>query len=360
MDTQTQAPSFTISLRGYDRDEVDRYLHSMSDSIEHLEDAHEQNRRLQGHINRLNARIKDLEERIHADTPRTGAVLGERISLLLESAENTATDTIERADARAAEIVAEAQEQVAAAEEAARTAIEKGEEQARRIEASARGEAAEIISEAEARTTARTRQIEQWAEEVVSHTRAEEARMLREHGEKMQEAKAELMALSNRREATVSALAELRETLGQALTQVSGIAIVNEAEHVEQAEDAQEAEEAGEADPAPAEDVTGETAEPAAKDTEEPAREAVDDETRVPTPKTGPAGFYDVEAEDADRTGEVDLSELQSGADGGPGASPQLNSAQVNREEFDRKLEAWVSEGEGKNLPNGARHFRRA
>ena len=217
MDSKTNIPSFTVSLRGYDRVEVDEYLDSLADALGQVDDAQEQNRRLQAHIGRLNGRIKDLEDRISADTPKTGAILGERIGILLRSAEETATETLERAEVRSAQLIAEAEQRVVEAEEAARVAVAGGQEQARRIEASARAEAAEIISEAESRAAARTRQIEQWAEQVVSHTRAEEARMLREQQAKRDAATAELRSLGEQRDAVAATLAELRETLGQAL-----------------------------------------------------------------------------------------------------------------------------------------------
>lgn len=332
METKTQIPSFTISLRGYDREEVDEYLDSLADTLGHVDDTHEQNRRLQAHITRLNARIKDLEDRINADTPRTGAVLGERIGLLLSSAEDTATDTLNRAEGRAAEMVAEAEDKVAEAEEAARAAIARGEEQARRIEAAARGEAAEIISEAEARASARTRQIEQWAEEVVSHTRAEEARMLREHLEKRKAATAELRGLADHRDAAVSTLTELRESLGKAL------GLVGTAEFTPDLDQAEE----GEAELDPVDTGVAEQADEEVEEDERPAEQA---ETAIYDRETD-------EASDGDRTGEVEIVRVQS-AD----AEPET-SAQLDQDDFDRKLEAWVSDSSADERPNGARHFR--
>jgi DivIVA domain-containing protein len=217
MESKTTAPSFTVSLRGYDRMEVDEYLDSLAEAMGQVEVAEDRNRGLQAHIEQLTARIADLEERIRSDVPRTGAVLGERISLILRAAEEAATDTINRAEAAAAEMTEKAREEVAQAEDQARGAIVRGEEQARRIESSARAEAAEIIAEAESRASARTRQIEQWAEQVVSHTRAEEARMLAEQQDKRERGEAELRALAAQRDAVAATIGALREQLGQAL-----------------------------------------------------------------------------------------------------------------------------------------------
>jgi DivIVA domain-containing protein len=217
METKTQSPSFTVSLRGYDREEVDQYIDTLAEALEQVDDSAEHNRRLQSHINRLNARIKDLEDRINSEAPRTGVVVGERIGILLRQAEDAATETLTRSEAAAAEILADADAKHEEAKGALRAALSQGEEHARRIESAARAEAAEIVAEAEARASARTRQIEQWAEQVISHTRAEEARMLREQQDLKKNAKADLEALTARQEDAARVLTELRDSLAQAL-----------------------------------------------------------------------------------------------------------------------------------------------
>jgi DivIVA domain-containing protein len=222
METKTQTPSFTVSLRGYDREEVDEYIDSLAEALGQLDEAKEQNRRLQTHITRLSSRIKDLEERITGDTPKTGSLLGERIAIMLRAAEETASDTIARAEAGAAQIIADANAKLAESEDSLRAAAARGEAQARAIEAAARSEAAEITAEAEARASARTRQIEQWAEEVVSRTRAEEARMLKEQQDRRNDAMEELQLLAEQREEAAATLAKLRDMLGEALTLVEG------------------------------------------------------------------------------------------------------------------------------------------
>jgi DivIVA domain-containing protein len=211
------APSFTVSLRGYDREEVDEYLDSLAEALTQVEEAEERTRRLQAHVARCNARIKELEDRIRTDTPRSGVALGERIGLLLREAEEAAAATIARAESDAARIIARAEARLAEADEVMRSVTSRAEEQARRIETVARGEAAEIVSEAEARATARTRQIEQWAEQVVSHTRAEEARMVDELGRARATGEAELNQLGEKQRAATATLVELRDMLGRAV-----------------------------------------------------------------------------------------------------------------------------------------------
>ncbi|MBV9660696.1 MAG: DivIVA domain-containing protein [Acidimicrobiales bacterium] len=374
MESKTQIPSFTISLRGYDREEVDGYLDSLTDALGHVDDTQEQNRRLQAHVTRLNARIKDLEDRINADIPKTGAILAERIGILLRSAEDTATDTINRAEADVAEMIAAAEAKVAEAEEEARAAVGRGEEQARRIETTARGEAAEIISEAEARATTRTRQIEQWAEQVVSHTRSEEARMLREHQEKRKIATTELRDLADRRDAAAATLANLREALGQALGLVgppehsADPAGVDHNEVVDGSELSSGATDAEMSEPVPegmAESAqaaeTDHEAEGDGPDDEGPGDVAAADDGGQPEAAPAPT-LYDAEADGMDPTGEhIPVFEAASSGTGEAGqTSTDLGpETGIDQDDFDAKFEAWVSQSVAEQRPDGPRHFRR-
>jgi DivIVA domain-containing protein len=217
METKNHNPSFTVSLRGYDREEVDEYLDSLAEALEQVETAEEHTRQLQSHINRLNARIKELEDRLSSESPKSGQLLGERIGILLRQAEETAEETITRAEAQAARIITSAEQRSEEAEQIVRSATARGDEQARRVEASARSDATEIISEAEGRATARTRQIEQWAEQVISHTRAEEARMLQEQKAARDRFATEMADLEAQRASAQRTLAEVRDVLGQAI-----------------------------------------------------------------------------------------------------------------------------------------------
>ena len=222
MEAKTLSPTFTVSLRGYDRMEVDEYLESLSDALGQVEHSREHARQLQSVIAKLKGRIIELEERINSDTPRTGAVLGERIGLLLRQAEDTAADTIRRGEDRAAELIADSNRKLADAEDEAAAMIARAEEQARRVDAAARAESDEIIAEAERRATGRARDIEQWADQVISRTRDDEARMRHDQEVERQRAMAELQALAAKRNAVAVTLAELRESLGSALGLVVG------------------------------------------------------------------------------------------------------------------------------------------
>lgn len=188
METKTHAPSFTVSLRGYDRMEVDDYLDSLSDALGRVQVAQQSTEQMQYEIVRLRARVAELEERIRTESPKTGAALGERISLILQEAEDAAAEMQSRAEAEADATV--------------RTA---------------RAKAAELMAEAEAKAAARTRQIEQWAEQVISHTRGEEARMLAEMAGHRADAEAQIQALIDRRDIVAVTLANVQRSIDGAL-----------------------------------------------------------------------------------------------------------------------------------------------
>jgi hypothetical protein len=279
----------------------------------------------------------------------------------------------------------QAQQEAGAADDRARGAIQRGEEEARRIETAARAEAAEIIAEAESRAATRTRQIEQWAEQVVSHTRAEEARMLREQQEKRNAALAELAGLREQRDAVAATLADLRETLGQALGLVvppvapnppAGITVsagpdaavgnpaVAEADrdalqpYAGEPTDLAVADvvEAAPTDPAGEPDPAGESAEAADTDT---ARDDGAGATVVETPEAGEAAAeaaaetagpapFDGEATEVEQQDPVTSEiEILHAAD----TAGAVATVDPEDDEFEAKLEAWVSEG--------AKHFRR-
>jgi DivIVA domain-containing protein len=321
LETKTHSPSFTVSLRGYDREEVDHYIDSLAEALEQVDDSSEQNHRLQAHINQLNARIRELEGRINAEPPRSGAIVGERIGILLREAEEAASETVVRAETKAEAILSSADAKEQEADEIVRVALARGEDQSRRIESAARAEAAEIVAEAEARATARTRQIEQWAEQVISHTRAEEARMLREQQEQKRVAKGELQYLRDQQDEATQMLTALRDSLGQAL----GL--------IEPAPSSRQ-----EAAPEASAEAATATAAATANDreAEHPVVDLVDEQSddaitgEVPVVAQSSAGLM--------QPGAAEEPELETEA------APEINSGSDDR--FETRLESWVSSSE--------------
>jgi DivIVA domain-containing protein len=362
MESKTTAPSFTVSLRGYDRLEVDEYLDSLAEALGQVELAEDRNRAMQAHVDRLNARIAELEQRISADVPRSGAVLGERIAIILRSAEEAAADTVTRAETRVAEMLGQAHDEVASAEDQARGAILRGEEQARRVEAAAKAEAAEIVAEAEGRASTRTRQIEQWAEQVISHTRAEEARLLSEQQEKREQGEEELGALAEQRNAVADVLTELRETLGQALGLVGPPASASPSPSPAPAVQMAELSAAGGDEADRGQDGGTEAGdEPATRPRPMPGMMDVvgDDPDEVPWPaafnpvQTDSEGGAESGAEGADRTGEIEQLAGDASSDGSD-EPDEGSEASAEPDEFDTKFDAWVN---GSGEPQHFRHL---
>ena len=206
-----------------------------------------------------------------------------------------------------------------------RSATARAEEQARRIETQARGEAAKIVSEAEARATARTRQIEQWAEQVVSHTRAEEARLQHEQQLAKEASLAELRDLSDQRGRAIGSLNALREALGRAAGLVD--------------KDPAGAAVAGATRPAPDTAANSSNGAAASASAEQPATE--------------PASTPNAQASSPDQDGPA--TETSRGDEAGS-APPEgdhldatvatlLNGGATETEQFEAKLDAWVSGG---------------
>ena len=356
MELKTHVPSFTFSKRGYDRMQVDEFVGTMAEDLEQMEALRDQNRRLQAHVSRLNCRVKDLEERLSTDAPKTGVALGERIAILLRTAEEAAAETMARAEHEASSLTAQANAKMMEADDMVRAAVARSEAQARGIEAAARGQAQEIIAEAEALAAARTRQIEQWTEETISRTRAEEARLLREQEEMKRAARAELQELADQRDAAAAALGDLREMLGVAL----GLITLPEPAQAEVEEPA-----VGEVtEPIAAEDdsdIEAEADEPVALAAGEPAEEAdgAEEEQEI----SGEDDFYPrLVDQDDDDTGEHDAIELRDDRTGEMEAvifeaSPYDGSPEMA--ELDAKFDAWVSEVDPAEA-DAPRHFRRS
>lgn len=233
----TATPSFTVTLRGYDKDEVDEYIESISDTrgndVEALEAADATIGSLEEEVRRQAERVTKLESCVRDETPRSIAALGERLTLILEQAENAASETVAQArrEAEAArQESSEAAERTTryasyqASEAQARALIitRDAEEHVRQLEESATTRAVEILDDAEAQAQSRIAEIHEWVERVRAQIRAEQ-----------QQAAAEFSAVQARRAAELREIALRRDSLLTSLTAVcqSVTAAVTSARH---------------------------------------------------------------------------------------------------------------------------------
>jgi DivIVA domain-containing protein len=242
------SPNFTMALRGYDKDQVDQYLESLSERTSEADDQlyemQEQSSYLEGEHERLLARVEELESAIRTETPHTVAALGQRITLILSEAEEGASDTISQAEARAQYLVGEAERLAEATRRQAETvsaqanetlagAQRQAEALAERLEAEARGRAASIVGDAQMRAQRRHDQIESWAQEVIVRTQADQVRLTEEFAKARRHHDAELHALAGQRDDAVAALRTLQGALGRAIERIAPEATGDQADRSE-------------------------------------------------------------------------------------------------------------------------------
>jgi len=233
------SPRFTLSLRGYDKVEVDEYLEELSarsgEFDAQLNAYEERARALEHQKQRMAARIAELEDAIRSESPHTVRALGERISLILGEAETGAEETLSQARSHADSLVADAEREAetlrrqasmysAQAQETLAGAQRQAEELAERLEADAKARAAGIVADAEGRARRRHEQIESWAQEVIARTQADQARLTEEFAEVRRRHEAEVADLVVRRDEVVATLRSLTGALERAVNRaVAGV-----------------------------------------------------------------------------------------------------------------------------------------
>ena len=176
--------------------------------------------------------------------------------------------------------------------------------------------------------------------------------MLDEQQEKREAAEAEIQALTDQRDAVAATLAELRETLGQALGRVGTVTAtpkpigpVEQPEVTDLQDDLQEdAEVAAPDEPTDRAEAEAEVEAEAAVDPDEMPWPAAFD----PVAEERDAEEDDSDAGEGDRTGEMIRLVVEPEA-----ADDEESDDTAERDEFDTKFEAWVS---GTGEP---KHFRR-
>jgi cell division septum initiation protein DivIVA len=234
-------PSFTISLRGYDKEEVDEYVDSLREGhdvdAEALEEAGAAIARLEDENARLSERAGDLESCLRVETPRSIFALGQRLTLILEQAEDAAGETVAQANEEAERLVADATasadatlrraaQQASEAEARAATITKEAEtraaavtlvaeEAARRTEEDVRRKAEGLLAGAEARATARSEEMEAWAARMHAHLRQERDKAAEEFARVWEQRQTDLRHLADRRTELVASLDDMREALNQ-------------------------------------------------------------------------------------------------------------------------------------------------
>lgn len=228
-----QSNQFTLTFRGYDKAEVDEYVETLWDrqaeANSALEEAEETIVSLETRVQAYVQRVADLESCVRDENPRTIAALGERVTLILEQAEDAAAETVvaaqQEADAirqnatRAAERVTQnATSHASELEASAAATVHAANERARQLEHEARRSATQILDDAEAQAQARISDITQWVNHVRAQIKAEQIQAAEEFCAARDERQAELRDIVARRDGVLDGLRDVCESVTETIS----------------------------------------------------------------------------------------------------------------------------------------------
>lgn len=228
-----QSPQpFGLTFRGYDKAEVDEYVESLWDRQAETSSALEETEAtvvsLEAEVHAHVQRVAELESCVRGESPRTIAALGERVTLILEQAEDAAAETVVAAQQEADALrqdVTEAAERVAqrAASHAseletnAAVMVQNAAERARQLEDDARRSATQILDDAEAQAQARISDITEWVSRVRAQIKAEQTQAAEEFYAARDQRQAELRHIAARRDGVLDSLLTVCETVTETI-----------------------------------------------------------------------------------------------------------------------------------------------
>jgi cell division septum initiation protein DivIVA len=221
-----------VTVRGYDRAQVDEYIdwlrEWLSNATVRMESAEAEAAHLRDQLRRLQLRIDDLEAETSDQPPRTIGALGERMTRILELAEEGAAAVRADAESEAETLLNEAR---AEADSQARgtqarqaeldSRLSNANEQARQIVADAEARAAESVArqmlEAETRASAVEADAQQRARELVESAEQERARILQQLTAEKAALDAHIEGLEAQRAEVLAGLSKLHESLSSTI-----------------------------------------------------------------------------------------------------------------------------------------------
>jgi len=240
--TPELAPEFAVTVRGYDRAQVDEYIdwlrEWLSNATVRMESAEADSGQLREQLRRLQLRVEELEVETSDQPPRTIGALGDRMTRILALAEEGAATVRADAEAEAERVRAEAR---AEAEALVRTTQEQqaeldgrlasANEQADRTVHDAETRAAEttalLMLAAESRAKATEADAEQRARELVDRAQQERARILEQLTTEKGALDAHLEGLMARRTEVLAGLSQLHEALGTTIAEVAPVPLAD-------------------------------------------------------------------------------------------------------------------------------------
>jgi cell division septum initiation protein DivIVA len=237
MTTTELAPQFAITVRGYDRVQVEEYVDTLREWLGNatlrMEAAESESAQLREQVSLLRTRLNQLDHQLNDGPPRSIEALGDRVARLLELAEEAAMAVeadaeaeavaiVGRARQEAADLVGTAQVRKAEMEAFIASAGEKAAAVVQHTEARATENANRLLAEAETRVATREAQSAERARIVVAEAEAHREQILVQLAEEKIVLLAELQRLTVERDEVRDGLTRLRESLHRTISELPG------------------------------------------------------------------------------------------------------------------------------------------
>jgi cell division septum initiation protein DivIVA len=233
--TTELTPQFAVTVRGYDRAQVDDYVDTLrnwhGNATARMQAAETEAAQLREQVVRLRQRVADLEQQTGQEPPRTITALGDRVTRILQLAEEAAAQTRTEAETEAGMIVSKAEGEAEAIARATRarqvevdtfltSATEQAQQAVQHAEQRASEAAARLTADAEARAAHREGEAKERSQQIVSEAEADRARVLKELAAQRHRATTEVEALRVKRDEIRAGLSDLQESLDRTLREL--------------------------------------------------------------------------------------------------------------------------------------------
>ncbi|HEX3540454.1 MAG TPA: DivIVA domain-containing protein [Acidimicrobiales bacterium] len=247
MTTTTElAQEFAVTVRGYDRAQVDSYVDTLREWLGNatlrMEAAEADNAGLREQVVLLRSRLAQLEDQVGGTPPRTIEALGDRVSQILLLAEEGATAVTADAEAEAVSILGRARQEaddllratkvrqaemeaiIASANQRATTLVDRAEAEAaeivNRLRAESETRAAAREADAEAKAVARETEAAERARVTIAAAEAERDRIRAQLAEEKVAMGADLHRLAAERDEVRGALTRLKDSLHRTISEM--------------------------------------------------------------------------------------------------------------------------------------------
>jgi cell division septum initiation protein DivIVA len=226
--TTELTPQFAVTVRGYDRAQVDDYVDTLrnwhGNATARMQAAETEAAQLREQVVRLRQRVADLEHETGQEPPRTITALGDRVTRILQLAEEGAAQIRTEAEAEAQMIVSKAQDEGDAIARATRarqvevdtfltSATEQAQQAVQHAEQRASEAASRLTSEAEARAAQCEAEARERSQQMVAEAEGRRAGVLEQLAAEQSTAEAEVEALRTRRDEIRAGLSHLQQSL---------------------------------------------------------------------------------------------------------------------------------------------------